>query len=212
MYVRTKHTESGFTTIELIISLILTVIVLGGAAAVYNSALSTREREGGRVDAITAAQAALNVMSREIGNSGYGLDNNNGLMLADSGGKRIRFRANVDNVGQAVNAAGTVTSQPGEDVMYLFDGTSQSVVRYDRNTGVTSGIINRVSDIDFLYQDFNADGSANAPTATPNAATAKVIIQLSVILPDIAGQPTNRVERVTSGVALRNAPYILGQY
>lgn len=212
MFVQTNLRQSGFTTIELIISLILTVIVLGGAAAVFNSALSTRERESGRVDAITAGQAALSVMSREIGNSGYGLDADNGIILLDSGAKQIRFRANVDNVGQGLNAPGTVTSQPGEDVMYLFDSDSQSVVRFDRNTGVTSGIINRVSDVNFFYQDFNADGTANTPTATPNANTAKVIIALSVILPDIAGQPTNRVERVTSAVALRNAPYILGQY
>jgi len=192
--------------------MVISLIVMGGAVAIYSGALNTRERESGRVDAITAAQAALSVMSREIGNSGYGLDSNNGIILADSGAKRIRFRANIDNVGQVSNAPGTVTSQAGEDVMYLYDSTSQSVVRFDRNTSDTSGIINRVSDVDFLYQDFNSDGTANTPTATPNANTAKVIIALSVILPDVPNQPPNRVERVTSAVALRNAPYILGQY
>lgn len=212
MSVRTKTNEAGFSLVELIISMVISLIVMGGAVAIYTGSLNVRERESGRVDAITAAQAALSVMSREIGNSGYGLENTNGIILADSGAKRIRFRANVDNVGQAVDAPGTVTAQPGEDVMYLYDSTSQSVVRFDRNTGDTSGIINRVSDVDFLYQDFNFDGTANTPTASPNANTAKVIIALSVILPDVPNQPPNRVERVTSAVALRNSPYILGQY
>lgn len=207
-----RSDERGFSLIELIISMVITLIILGGAVAIYSGALQTRERESGRVDAITAAQAALSVMSREIGNSGYGIEDENGLVLADSGAKSIRFRANVDNVGKAINANGTVTAQAGEDVMYFYDSTSQSVVRFDRNTGLTSGIINRVSDVDFLYQDFNIDGTANAATATPNANTAKVIITLSVILPDVAGQPPNRVEQVTSAVALRNSPYILGQY
>lgn len=207
-----ENSESGFSLVELIIAMVITILVLGGAVAIFSGALQTRERESGRVDAITAAQAALSVMSREIGNAGYGIEDENGLVLADSGAKRIRFRANIDNVGQASNANGSHTSQAGEDVMYLYDSASQSVVRYDRNTGVTSGIINRVSDVDFLYQDFNFNGTPNTPTATPNANTAKVIIALSVMLPDVAGSPPNRVERVTSSVSLRNSPYILGQY
>ena len=198
--------------IELILSLVITLIVLGGAVAVFTRALSTRERESGRVDAITSAQAALSVMSREIGNSGYGLENSNGLILADCGPKKLRFRANISNVGTAVNANGTTTGQAGEDVTYLFDSASESVVRYDRNTGTTSGIINRVSNVDFEYQSFAADGTPQTPTTSPTSDTAKVIIKLSVSLPDVAGQPPNRVERVTSAIALRNSPYILGQY
>src|SRR5687768_15564102 len=140
----------GFSLIELIISMAITLVILGVAIGTFSSALGSREREMSTTDAITSAQAALNIMSREIGNTGYGLTTN-GIVLADSGQNRIHFRANTDNVD-------LVTSGPGEDVTFFcdscgqcVDGVAGSVLRHDSNTGVTSGIINRVSRVDFTY-------------------------------------------------------------
>jgi prepilin-type N-terminal cleavage/methylation domain-containing protein len=198
--------NSGFSLIELLISLALSLIILTGAVAVYTAALSTRERESGRVDAFNAAQAALSVMSREIGNAGYGLTNNNGLVVADCDGKQIRIRANVYN-------ADNTTSSPGEDIIYLYDTASQSVVRFDKNAGVggeTTGIINRVSDVDFEYHNFNDDGTSSI--GNPSANTAKVTIKLKVILPDVGNGPTGLIQQVTSDVTLRNATFILSRY
>ena len=198
--------SSGFSLIELVISLVLTVIVLGGAVAVYTTALGTRERESGRVDAINSAQAALSVMSREIGNAGYGLTNDNGLVVGDCNGKQIRIRANVNNSDNS-------TSSSGEDIMYLYDSASQSVVRFDRydgTSGETTGIINRVSDVDFEYHNFNDDGTSSI--GSPSANTAKVTIKLKVLLPDVPNEPPGRIEQVTSDVTLRNAPYVLSRY
>lgn len=208
--------EAGFSLIELLISLVITLVVLGGAVGIYSRALMTRERESGRVDAITAAQAALSVMSREISNSGYGLYQDNGLIALDCGDRKIRFRANIDNVDPSGNGANT--SQSGEDVVYLYDSASQSVVRFDRHdpnplggTGVTTGIINRVSDVDFIYHNYADNGTFTSGTVA-NATTARVTINLYISLPNVPGYPLNRVERVSSDVTLRNAPYMLGQY
>ena len=102
--------------------------------------------------------------------------------------------------------------------MYLYDATAQSIVRFDRNaanpsggTGVTSGVINRVSDVDFIYHNYAADGTFTSGT-TATANTARVTINLNVTLPDVVGLPTGRIVRVSSDVTLRNAPYMLGQY
>ena len=201
------NSEKGFSLVELVLSLVLSLIILGGAVGVYTSALQTRERQSGRVDAITSAQAALSVMSREIGNSGYGLFQNNGLVLADCGAKKLRYRTNVNNNNYQTDTA-------GEDIMYLYDAASQSVVRFDRNNGggVTSGIINRVSDVDFLYHQYTTLGGYLGSSTTPTADTGRVTINLYVILPDVAGQPAGQVERVSSDVTLRNAAYMLNQY
>jgi prepilin-type N-terminal cleavage/methylation domain-containing protein len=218
---QSKKKEKGFSLIELIICLVITLVILGGAVAIFSRALSTRERESGRVDAITAAQAALSVMSREIGNSGYGLYQDNGLVIADCTADKIRFRANVENVDPS--GGGANTSQPGEDVVYLYDAPSQSVVRFDRNApnpagglGVTSGIINQVSNVDFVFHNYALDGSgftsATSPVADTTHVTARVTINLYVTLPDVTGQPSGRIEKVSSDVTLRNAPYMLGQY
>ncbi len=91
-------------------------------------------------------------MSREIANSGYGLLNN-GLVLLPSpvplnGGKeKLRFLSNIENNNAAI-------TEPGEDVTYFLDPSTQSILRYDANgKGVnlpqTSIIINRVSAVEF---------------------------------------------------------------
>lgn len=206
------NTEKGFSLIELIVSLVITLIILGIAVAVFSSSLSSRLREGSKTDAITSAQAALNIMTREIGNSGYGLQTNgliwfdsNGIAQTDSNERRLHFRANTSNNDY-------FTDDPGEDVTFYYDSNSLSVVRYDAyNGGSTSGIINRVSEVEFEYHNYNPDGSYTIST-TPAPNTGKVKITLKVILDEVTGQPTNQTVKVSSDVTLRNSTYMLGQY
>jgi Tfp pilus assembly protein PilW len=193
--------SSGFSLVELIISMVITLVILGVAVAAFSGALGSRDFESSRTDAITSAQAALNIMSREIGNSGYGLYTN-GIVLADSNGKMLHIRCNTSNNNYTTNDA-------NEDLTFFYDPDSQSVVRYDSNTNATSGIINRISDVDFLYQDYPVTGP---PTTTPTANTGKVTITLKVKLIDARGEPTGRYETVKADITLRNAPYMLGQY
>src|SRR4051812_21927600 len=81
--------EAGFSLVELMISTVLSLIILGVGVATFSGAIGRRERESSRTDALTSAQAALNIMSREIGNAGYGLADN-GLVTGanDCSGKR----------------------------------------------------------------------------------------------------------------------------
>jgi prepilin-type N-terminal cleavage/methylation domain-containing protein len=196
--------ERGFSLVELIISMVLTLVILGVAVATFSGALGTRDRETSKTDALNSAQAAINIMSREIGNSGYGLTTN-GIVLADSNDKRIHFRANTGN-------SDLVTTGPGEDVTFYYDAESQSVVRYDPNvTPTTSGIINRVSDVDFVYWNY-AFGLAPQQSLTPAENTARVQIKLTVILADVRGQPIGQTVQVQSDVTLRNSPFMRGQY
>ncbi|MBK6750356.1 MAG: prepilin-type N-terminal cleavage/methylation domain-containing protein [Pyrinomonadaceae bacterium] len=194
---------AGFSLIELIVAMVLTLIIMGIAVVTFSTTLGRREREASRTDALTSAQAALNIMSREIGNSGYGLTTN-GLVLADCTDKRLHFRANTVNAGNSMS-----TNSPGEDVTFYYDTDSQSVVRYDAITG-TSGVINRVSDVDFLYYNYTAGSSAVLGAAALN--TGRVNITLKVILADVRGQPANQTLTISSDVTLRNSPYMLGQY
>jgi len=193
--------EAGYSLVELIVAMLISLIILGVAVATFSAALGSRGREASKVDALASSQAALNVMSREIGNSGYGL-NYNGIG-ADSTNKLLHFRANITNNN-------STTSDPGEDVVFYLEGSgaSKSVVRYDNNTGVSSGIINRVSDVTFKYNQDAGDPTSN--TAASN--TARVRITLTVFLTDARGQPTNQTVVLTSDVTLRNSPYMLGQY
>lgn len=190
------------------ISLVLLALVGG----LLSRALGTRARESRRTDGLTSAQAALNVMSREIGNSGYGLSDStntihlNGIVLADSDANRLRVRANVDNTNSA-------TSELGEDVTYYFDSSTSSVVRYDpRQTPKTSYIINRVSNVAFQYFDYQGSISSTTPSSTPTANTGRVRITVTVQLDPVHGQPDNQTVTLSSDVTLRNSNYMLNQY
>jgi type II secretory pathway pseudopilin PulG len=205
---RVLDSESGFTLIELIVSLFLTLIILGVAVAAFSSALGSREREASKVDALASAQAALNVMSREIGNSGYGLTNN-GIVLADSDTTHLRVRSNVGNNDEQ-------TGSSGEDITFFYDTDSQSVVRSDSNSGFASGVINRVSHVEFDYFNYASDPVTGLPvvteSTTPTSTTARINIKLTVELPNVQGQPSAQRVTLNSDITLRNATYMRNQY
>ncbi len=92
---RSKNkTVSGFSIVELLIAMTIMLVIMGLAANLFSKSLSTRQRESSRTDALTAAQAALNVISREIANSGYALLNN-GIVASDSSKEKLSFQSNI---------------------------------------------------------------------------------------------------------------------
>ena len=206
--------QKGFSLLELIIAMTITLILMAIAATLFGGAVGTRARESRRTDALTSAQAALNVMSREIANSGYGLTNN-GIVAADSGQQRLHFRANVTN-------SNTVTCDPSEDVTYFYDSASQSIVRYDRfptspancatATGETSVVVNRISNVTFQYFDYTGSSSTPTIVTTPTVNTSRIRITVTVQLDPVQGQPNNQTVTFTSDVTLRNSDYMLNQY
>jgi type IV pilus assembly protein PilW len=213
---KTAHAQKqkGFSLLELIIAMTITLILMAIAATLFTGALGSKARESRRTDALTSAQAALNVMSREIANSGYGLTNN-GIVAADSGEQRLRFRSNIVNSNQ-------VACDPGEDITYFYDATSRSIVRYDRfpatptncNTaaGETSVVVNRISNVTFQYFDYTGSNSTPTVVTTPTTNTSRIRITVTVQLEPVQGQPNNQIVTFTSDVTLRNSDYMLNQY
>lgn len=197
--------------VELMIAVTIMLSLLVLVSGVFSRALSTRKFESSRTDALTSSQAALNVISREVANSGYGISENdtasNGLVLSDCTNKRLHLRANVDNDN-------LTTTEPGEDVTYFYDATTQSIVRYDPNdVPQISGVVNRVSEVTFKYIDFVGSSSTpSAPKDTPTSDTGKVRINVTVSLEDVQGQPKNQKVTFTSDITLRNSNYMLNQY
>ena len=200
--------EAGFSIVELIVIMVIMLVIVGTVVTLFSRSLNTKSRESSRTDALTASQAALNVMTREIANSGYGTITN-GLMT-DSSSSQLHFVSNHVNTNDNL-------LQMGEDVTYYFEPSTESILRYDANgegpsLPLTSIIINRISRVEFEY--FNYSGSNSVPTVTtfPTADTGRVRIRLTVNLERVIGQvnPDNVV--LTSDVTLRNSAYMLSNY
>ncbi len=68
-----QESQAGFSLFELLIAMSVMVILMGLASSLLASAFKMRIRENQRTEALADAQRGLNLMSREIANSGYAL-------------------------------------------------------------------------------------------------------------------------------------------
>lgn len=223
---RKLNSQSGFSLIELVIAMSVTIVIATIASTLVAQSFRMRAREDSRSDAIADAHRALNIVSREIANSGFGLVDN-GIVPGDTGVGSIRFRANLnaytrDDAGNPVSGANAVVDRD-EDVKYTMynddDANRHYLVRYDAILGAvdqregTTVLANRLDS--FQLQYFDSTGVeldvANSPSAVINAW--KVRITVGVILPaegqfgSPGYQPQSTINLV-SDVVLRNASQI----
>lgn len=202
-----NSSNSGFSIMELLIAMSITLVVMSSATTFLARSLRVRGREMARTAAIADAQRALNTMSREISNSGFGLTSN-GIVTANSDASSIRRRANLNSY--TPSATHTVTEQD-EDVMFSLqanpDGTF-ALIRSDIGLGQARVLASPVQTL--LIQYYN---SASPPVeitdGSENNAT-RVQISLMITLPAVGKpgspgyQPPSEM-RVASDVTLRNS-------
>lgn len=192
------RTEAGFSLLELLIAMTITIAVMVAASTLLVTSLRTRTRENLRSNALASAQRALNIMSREIGNAGYGLTDN-GIIVADSATDSIRIRANLNNDASL--------DQTDEDVRFIFQMANKAIIRFDNSpapSGSSVVLASNITGLTLTYLD--AAGGA----ATPDTAE-RIRINVRVDLPAGPEQPASVVGLV-SDVALRNAPKTLQQF
>jgi prepilin-type N-terminal cleavage/methylation domain-containing protein len=204
-----SHSNRGFSIIEMVVAMTIILIALGLVSTLFARALSVRKRESSRTDALTAAQAALNVMSREVANSGFGLAGN-GIVYADSNLFQLHMTTNTTNTNKVI-------TDVGEDVTFFYEPASKSILRYDRNGGgpgvaQTSVLINRVSSVNFQYFDYVGSSSAVTVVNPPTINTGRVRITLLVQLEQVTHQANPSNVTLVSDVTLRNSSYMLRQY
>jgi prepilin-type N-terminal cleavage/methylation domain-containing protein len=213
--------QLGFSLMEMMIAMAIMMVLMGIVSTLLSRSLGVRARESQRTDALTSAQAALNVMSREIANSGFGIYTgsnvrlaSNGIVAADSNANQIHFRSNIYNNGPSNTSDGVLTTDDaGEDVTYFFDANTSSIVRFDPNdTPQTSVVVNKISAVTFSYFDYVGTNSTGTQTTTPSENTSRIRITVLVQLDPIAGQPNPNDVQFTSEVTLRNSSYMLNQY
>jgi prepilin-type N-terminal cleavage/methylation domain-containing protein len=216
-----KHAQSGFSLLELLVAMTVMLIMMGVASTLFSRSLGVRLRESRTTDALASAYAALNVMSREISNGGFGLVNpatglaTNGIVLADSSNHQIHVRSNFTNTASYTDpTAPGQTNDPGEDVTYYFESSTKSIVRYDPHSNpTTSVVVNKISNVTFNYYDYVTSGSSGSgPNTTPTAATGRIVLTVTVDLDPVYGQPNPQAITFSTEVNMRNSNYMLQQY
>ena len=217
-----KNTEAGFSLLELVVALVITMALMTAASTLLANALRMRSRENQKSDALADTQRAINIMSREIANTGFNLTNN-GIVAADSGLNSIRIRANLNkyDYDPSVTADSRANIQDsGEDITYFINEAENTMylARHDLFGTGSTVLANRIDSMNIHYFDQKvtyttpAAGSdisgASAAEVTP--ANAKyIVIAVSVTLDEVGTpgspgyQPPYSV-LLCSDVTLRN--------
>lgn len=226
-----NNKQSGFSLLELIIAMTLTITVMGVASMLLAQALNVRTRTNANNDALADAQRALNIMSREIANSGFNLTGN-GIVAGDTGtdangNSMIRFRANTNKYDESVsstarNGIGVIGEDSGEDVKYFVHQASNTnlLARYDEYAqagGSVTVLANRLDNLHMHYYGqrvtYSTSGcdltGASASEVSPSEAKYVVIavcVNLAAVgSPGSSGYQPAKSVLLLSDVALRNS-------
>ncbi len=218
-----KNTSGGFSLLELLIAMVITMALMTAATTLLASALRVRSRENQKSDALADTQRALNIMSREIANSGFNMTGN-GLVAADSSLNEIRIRSNLNRYDY--DASVTTDSRnnvqdAGEDITYFINTADNTMylARHDKFGTGSTVLANRIDGMNIHYFDQKVTYTAppggsditGVSAAEVNPASAKyIVIAISVTLdaigtPGQAGYQPPYSVLLCSDVTLRNS-------
>ena len=160
------NNQAGFSLIELIIAMGITIGMMTAACTLLATGFRVRSREDRKSDAVADVQRALNIMTREIANAGLKLPSglpavsSNGVVANDSDNESLRIVSNLNGMPDPANGyiEDADVDDTDEDVkflMYVDTARGQRyIVRYERNgTNQTTVLANRVDSLIFRYYD-----------------------------------------------------------
>jgi type II secretory pathway pseudopilin PulG len=198
-----KNTSGGFSLLELLIAMVITMALMTAASTLLANALRVRNRENQKSDALADTQRALNIMSREIANSGFNMTGN-GIVAADSGLNEIRIRSNLnryDYDASVTNNSRANVQDAGEDITYFINTADNTMylARHDKFGTGSTVLANRIDGMNIHFFDQKVTYTAppggsditGVSAAEVNPASAKyIVIAVSVTL-DAVGTPNS---------------------
>lgn len=220
-----SRNDAGFSLTELLMAMALSLTVMGLGTVLLASSFNVRSREDRKSDAIADVQRALNIMTREISNSGFRLPSGlasvsaNGIVAADTDNQSVRVISNLNGMPTADPAlTDTDVTDTDEDVKFLryVDGDQEYIVRYERNaTKQTTVLANRVDSLVFRYYDekvtyettVDDDGTCDITNVTNALGTTEnevspalakyIVIAVGVSLPEVGSPGMEGYQRPT---------------
>ena len=220
----TKKTPSaGFSLLELLIAMTISMTLMIAGTTLLTNALRVRGRENQKSDALADTQRAINIMSREIANAGFNL-NNNGIVAAESNINRIRIRSNLNRyafddpgITPALQLGVNTTN---EDITYFINEADKTkyLARHDKFGTGSTVLANRVDSMNIHYFGQQVTYTApqggaditNVSAAEVSPSAAKyIVIAVSVTLdavgtPNTSGYQPPYSVLLCSDVTLRN--------
>jgi len=197
-----QATNGGFSLVELLIAMAITMALMTAASTLLANALRVRSRENQKSDALADTQRALNIMSREIANAGFNLSGN-GIVAADSTANRLRIRGNLNRFDYDLSVTSTSresVQDSGEDITYFINQADNTkyLARHDLYGTGSTVLANRIDSMNIHYFDQKVTYTAlpggdditsvSALEVTDKTTANYIVIAVSVTL-DAVGTP-----------------------
>ena len=218
-----KNTSGGFSLLELLVAMVITMALMTAATTLLANALRVRSRENQKSDALADTQRALNIMSREIANAGFNMTGN-GIVAADSSLNEIRVRANLNRYDYDPSVTDDMRDKvmdPNEDITYFINTADNTMylARHDQYGTGSTVLANRIDGMNIHYFDQKvtytappggSDITGVSATEVSPASAKYIVIAISVTLdaigtPGQAGYQPPYSVLLCSDVTLRNS-------
>lgn len=209
-----ERAQSGFSLIELLITMTITLVILALAFTLLAQSLNTNVREEKQASVLADSSLGVGRMAEEIVNAGFGLKTN-GIVAGDSTEETIRIRANLNALMKQTTS--NTVSDRSEDVEFLLATNAAgdtSLIRMDIAAGTTSILASSVDNSD-IDSDGDGDGltlmyldSAGTEVAPDQAVRVTVTLRVKlpqVGVPNAPGFRPAIKKALTENIVLRNA-------
>ncbi len=193
---RAGPSERGLILVELLLAMALVGVVLGGVTQSFMNQRKLTAIQSQRVALIQHAQAALDLVTREVRTAGT---NPTGAALVPVTYSTAQLEIRADLNG---NGTTDTTNDPNEHLIYAYDSAHQRITRDDGLGTGPQPLVDNIQTFTCTYLD-----SAGAETTVTNAIRQ---LQITITAQTAAPDPTYIVNNgyrtftVTSLVALRN--------
>jgi type IV pilus assembly protein PilW len=166
--------NTGFTLVEMMVSMGIGMVIMAGVATTFRSQTRVYNAQEQVNEMEQNARGALDVIGRELKMAGY---RPTGMTLTGVTYSTAQLQIQAD-----VNGDGLLTpvaSEPNEVVIYAFDSTNRQITRKD---GSNSALVlaDNITQFTFAY----LDSAGTATTTTANIRQVRVSITAQTAKPD----------------------------
>lgn len=162
--------ERGFSIGELLVAMVVSLLVVGGAVSVTSQVQNGYRRQMEEVVAEQEGRYALDWVSkliRSAGNNPYSIVTGdcpaantafNGLIVDPDGDtvhRDIRLQTDSNPPDRLMGGAAGACNQPNEDVTVSYDAATRSITFLDNNLGGAATIRTEpvITNLEFIYRD-----------------------------------------------------------
>ena len=210
---RLSADQRGFTIAELLVSMVVAILVVGGAVTLTSQVQSSYRRQMEEVAAEQEGRYALDWVSKLIraaGNNPYNivtgdcpgaatpfsgliLDPNNDNVFND-----LRLQTDSNPPDRLLGGSLNNCNQPNEDVTISYDATTRSITFLDNNLGGAASVRTEpvITNLEFVFRD----GSHNLinPITVANAPQVMYIETRITVQPRLIANQSGTTARVMS--------------